>query len=476
MSGRKKKKQQNLPGRSAPGSNVVSIVGEVQRRIATEAQIRASATHRREAEAAADMAATQAELEDLDLDRAIALCDDMPPEEARISRTNFRSLRAMRRCLRGDVAGGLADWEAIIAEQPNIPGTYMMRANWLKTTDPRAALADVERAVALEPASPVWYARRGDFHVMVNELDRAIADYRRSAAMDPKQADVQYQLGKCLAARGDLPEALAAYDRAVQLAPLYVDFRIGRGEVLLSLGHHERALVEFNRSLAMAPKDADAHVGRAKAVAAQGYVEDAIKAVSRAIEIAPGHGWARMLRALYRNGQAGEAARAQVKADLAKAVESEPANVAFLLKRGELLMGFGDIEDGLADTERAITGLDAMLASQPATDTTAHVFPQLYYNRAFCKARLAEARRARDPAHEETEAARRERCTSAIADLERAIEMGMCTEDLYVELVRLHAQRGDAAADQRAALDRALRAVPESDTLLAMRKPHLSSP
>ncbi len=445
------------PTRKPPtNENVVSIVGDVQRRLAAEAERRASATQRRETEAEAGLARTMADIEEMDLEAAIAACDELPPEEARTIRAAMRCLHALQRCLRGDVAGGLAEWEELFADVPDVARNYLTRADWLGRTDPKAAIADVDRALALEPNSAISYQKRGGYHIALGELDRALADYRRAIAIDPERPDAHYQIGRIFAARAENAEALAAFDRAVQLAPKYVDFRVARGEVLLRLGHHERALWDFDRALTNAPRDAEAHVGRGRALGMLGNRRGAIAALSRGIDLAPGHAMAHMFRAIFRDGEEGEAGRLTVKADLARAVELDPANVAIRLKRSDYLLEFGDLAEALADVEKGLA-----LAPVPV--------PRLHYNRAACKRRLAEARREAEPSWQEPEEERRERCTAAIDDLERAIALGLSTEDVYVELVRAHVERGDGEGVVPAVLDRALAAVPDGGVLLAMR-------
>src|SRR3954470_23672727 len=90
------------PRAPATEGNVVSIVGELERRRAKHARERATATHLRELESSMEMAEHTAAIEGMDLDAALAAADELPAGEARSSRAQIRTLRGLRLCLRGD--------------------------------------------------------------------------------------------------------------------------------------------------------------------------------------------------------------------------------------------------------------------------------------------------------------------------------------------------------------------------------------
>ena len=76
----------------------------------------------------------------LDFDRAIALA----PNDYRgwFNRGNVRRERR-------ELAGALADYSEAIRRSPNLPALYINRATVLEASDRRAALADLEKAIAL---------------------------------------------------------------------------------------------------------------------------------------------------------------------------------------------------------------------------------------------------------------------------------------------------------------------------------------
>lgn len=559
------------PAGSEAAHKVISIVRELEQRRAKEARARASASHLRQAESAVETSENEMALEALDLDAGITWLERDPSPEGRVSWSEVRSLRALRRCMHGDTEAGLAEWAEVIAAEPKIANTYLIRARWLGSADPAVALPDYDRAVEAEPNNPTVYARRGDCYRVLGDHDRALANYRRAVGLDPTLFDVHYCMATVLATQGAYKEALNAFNTAIRLAPRYVDFYLSRaavheklgdlagairdqqrvleldpkrddvrshlalcrgktgdlsgalqdatkllegdlcddpgahelitvlGGILFTMGQREKALDAFNRSLAlaptsvnalaqrgrthwelgnyeqalndyeaalgMAPDDPDHHVGRSKALAKLGRMADAVVAASRAIAIAPDHVLAHRVRAVYRShAEEGEEASAAVKADLARAVELIPSSVIYCHEYVDYLMDCGDISE-------ALTAIEKTLGIVAESGGEKHELAALYYLRGACKSRLDEEALEKDPDYEEDAANRDARCVSAIADLEKAVELGQVDEDVYFELVRVREVMGDKEG-LRFMLDRALVAVPDCVPLLTLRLNH----
>src|SRR5438105_1551620 len=125
----------------APGaarrSNVLSITEALERK-AWE-RLERQSKHRRTQENIVRSAALGRELASMDFEPLFEQVD--PSSEAC---AELRCGRAMQRCLRGDLDGGLAEWSEVIATWPKPATPYLMRGRWLSSTDPQAGLADLD--------------------------------------------------------------------------------------------------------------------------------------------------------------------------------------------------------------------------------------------------------------------------------------------------------------------------------------------
>ncbi len=539
-----------------PQKNIISIVGEIERRRKKQERKRVAASHLRDLESSMGVTEQQEEMEKLDIEDGLGKLGELPEEEAKSARAMLRTVRGLRSCLRGDSAAGLAEWAEVIEEGHDVGTAYLFRARWRMHTDPSSALDDFDRAVAAKPSEPNMYARRGDCHAALGDHQRALANYRRALGLDSKLFDVHRSMGQALVACGEHRKALVAYDRAIRLAPRYVDFYLERsairehlddivaaiqdldrvlaldptridtrihrafllvrtgdvtvssaafeevlgeletdqaqevlslvGKARVALGQTEQAIKDLSRALELAPDDVSAlaqrgrarwlrgdhqsalddfdrvielepgeakhHVSRANVLAKLERMADAVVALSRALELTPNDPEAYALRAIYRShSEDTDEGVVRVKEDLGRAIELAPTNVIYPRKRGEYLMARCEYTEALADIDKALA-----LAPDVA---------QLHFDRGFCKSRLDEEHW---PPVDESKEDMIARCTSALADLERAFELGKHDEDIYYELVRVREGMGDNKA-HLAMLDRAIAAVPDSMPFRVLR-------
>jgi serine/threonine protein kinase/Flp pilus assembly protein TadD len=130
--------------------------------------------------------------------------------------TRIYFLRATARKKAGDLEGARLDREEGFKREPKDDLGWIVRASYRKAKDPAGALADLDRALAVNPRS----------------LD-AIQDKAAILAEQPEK----YQ------------EAEALFDRAVTLYPDYVPSRSARGVMRAILGRREAAHLDARESL-----------------------------------------------------------------------------------------------------------------------------------------------------------------------------------------------------------------------------------
>jgi tetratricopeptide (TPR) repeat protein len=221
----------------------------------------------------------------------------------------------------------------------------------------QSALADLERAIKLDPKQPQAYL----LIAQLNMLPEGAGDKEARAALDKAIA-----LGgddfvtapirsKALVMRANLqrdPAArIADFDQAVKLAPGDAATVRNRGAALRDLGQFEPALRDFNKATKLEPDDGPTYEAKAGVLVRLGRLDEALTALDRAHRLTPEAISPLLQRAeVHRYQQKFDAALA----DLAKALDLEPGNITVLLMRAGVYQLKGDRKKALAEVDQAL--------------------------------------------------------------------------------------------------------------------------
>ncbi|HXZ84390.1 MAG TPA: tetratricopeptide repeat protein [Myxococcota bacterium] len=188
------------------------------------------------------------------------------------------------------------------------------------------AQAELERAVAAQPAFAPAQSRLADVLRKRGEPAAALAAYERALRLDPSYADAHAGEGIALDALGRREEALAEYRRALALDPNHPDANNNLANALFDQGQASEALARYRTALAARPDDADFAVNYAAALARTGDLAGALGVLDPVVAREPRHAAARLNRAaiLEALGRTAEA-----RADFAAVIASEPEGSAY---------------------------------------------------------------------------------------------------------------------------------------------------
>jgi DNA-binding winged helix-turn-helix (wHTH) protein/Tfp pilus assembly protein PilF len=234
----------------------------------------------------------------------------------------------------------------------------VLRARYLSVrttdTDTQAAIALLERAVALDPGFARAYG------------DLAAAYVTRLTFVTPDES-------------GDLEQkAFAAAEKALLLNPDVAEAYMARGDLLWTPSHHfahERAAQEFRRAIALNPDSDQGHRRLARVYVHVGFFEAALQHAAFALAINPSNAQALNTRAqaLLWMGQDEEALEVLLSIPGPVLPELVEANTAFaLLRLGRRDEAWVQLRQALRtfpdDPSGALPGLEAMLLadSEPA--------------------------------------------------------------------------------------------------------------
>jgi tetratricopeptide (TPR) repeat protein len=214
-----------------------------------------------------------------DLDR------ELTPEEHRLHRSVLKNNRARVYTMLGRLDEALADYDVVIAADPNHAEHYLERGNILRRLGRNdEALADYQRAISLSPPFPEIHYNRADLRVVMEDLDGAMADFSYTLDLDPEFVDAYVNRAGLYLELEDLDAARADAEAGLALDGENPFLHAVVAQVHSAHGEPEAARAAFDRALAGDPDLVSALSGRAALAFEVGDVDTAIADLSRAVE------------------------------------------------------------------------------------------------------------------------------------------------------------------------------------------------
>ncbi|MEV0241275.1 tetratricopeptide repeat protein [Streptomyces sp. NPDC050674] len=265
--------------------------------------------------------------------------------------------QARARVVRGDELRGegayeqaLAEYDRAVALDPESAVAHRNRSGIRGDLgDHDGAIADLDRAVALEPGNAWYVALRGEHQRIAGRDAEALRDLTKAVRLDPALAFAWASRGATHERAGDHEKALADLGRALDLDPDYAWALARRARVWRARGDRGRQLADLDGALTLLPDWPWARCERGDALRAAGRDEEAVADLDIALTLDPAYASAYASRgaSLARLGRHPEAL-----ADLNRAVEMRPGYVWALCRRAVLHAAMGRPEEARADVER----------------------------------------------------------------------------------------------------------------------------
>ena len=148
------------------------------------------------------------------------------------------------------------------------------------------AAAEFAQALALSPNYADAFANQGMAMMSLGHDDAALASLRRALELQPGHVDALRRSATVLKKLGRTGQAMPLYERAIAAGPtarMHVDF----GELLVSAKSRDRVIEQYRRALVLDSNLAEAHVDLGAALTAQGKVDEAEGHLRRAVELRP---------------------------------------------------------------------------------------------------------------------------------------------------------------------------------------------
>ena len=118
----------------------------------------------------------------------------------------------------------------------------------------RPAVADLTRAIALEPDNAAAYNLRGIVRADAGDLETALADFTAALDLNPEDYGALFNRGLTHLRRSDLPAALDDFNAALAIRPDDDTIRLYRGGVADDLGDTATAIADCDAVLDRNPE------------------------------------------------------------------------------------------------------------------------------------------------------------------------------------------------------------------------------
>lgn len=131
-----------------------------------------------------------------------------------------------------------------------------------RRSDYVGAVADCDRAIAINPNYADAYSFRGLNKSILGNLQGAITDFDHAITLNPNNADYYHRRGNCKAKQRDHDGAITDLDCAIYLNPHDEGAYAVRGAAKMAKNDHDGAIADYDQAIAMNPHDSELYFNR----------------------------------------------------------------------------------------------------------------------------------------------------------------------------------------------------------------------
>jgi len=198
-------------------------------------------------------------------------------------------------------------------EVQNLLHRAMLASDDERSSDARGNL---EKALALDPASPTALRQLGELELAAGDFRKAAAHLKRACEVRPDDSTAAFELGQALKKLADWAGARDALEASLKLSPSQLSARVLLGSVYLRLNDGKNAEDQFEAAQLIDSSNTEARLGLAEAQIQQSRFADAVPDLEALTKSDPRNGAAlRLLARAYRGaGREQDAKQAEGKA------------------------------------------------------------------------------------------------------------------------------------------------------------------
>ena len=223
-----------------------------------------------------------------------------------------------------------------------------------KAKDYAGALADFNKAVALDAKNEKALHNRGLAKYALKDFAGSIADQTQAIAINPAYSNAYNDRGMVYNKQNNYTAALNDYNAAIKNDPAYFLAYKNRATLNYALKNYDAADKDYTKCIELKPADADGYLGRGSVKSNQNNYAEAIKFYDKAIEYEPNNAVTFLNR--------GNAKYAQkdvngALADYIKVTQLQSNNVNVYFNLGAIYMTQNKSQEAIAAFKKYNSGL-----------------------------------------------------------------------------------------------------------------------
>ncbi len=196
-----------------------------------------------------------------------------------------------------DEAAAMEDVEAGLLLDPDHAGLYVIRGALLSNRNEfDAAIEALNRAIALDPENYDAHFMRSNAYTYKQPRDSetleelhalALADVSRAIELEPRWSVAIVQRARLYHGIGEIDQALIDYSQAIEVNPNNDEAFLGRASLWLITDSIDSAIADYREALRIDPTNESAYVILSTVFRETGEYQGAIDLLSSAIELMP---------------------------------------------------------------------------------------------------------------------------------------------------------------------------------------------
>ena len=155
-------------------------------------------------------------------------------------------------------------FDVLLRRFPDYTPGYLTRAQmYLELNDTTRAMADLNKAIEIDPYTAQSFSARGLLHFQQKEFNKALADLDESIRLDPYFSGNYINRGLVKYNLNDLRGAMADYDSVIEMDENNLIARFNRGLLRAQVADNNRAIRDFDKVIELEPENIIAYLNRA---------------------------------------------------------------------------------------------------------------------------------------------------------------------------------------------------------------------